>query len=91
MASAVPRRVAHEAPAVRSDLAAPELAEDQEAASAGLVRGLPWWRNARLIVQFPSGISARAGTGGAVERILLQMPQKPINAGVFSGRHTAEC
>jgi hypothetical protein len=40
-----PRLAAHEARAVRSDRAAPALAEDQEAASAGLVRGLPWWRN----------------------------------------------
>jgi hypothetical protein len=48
-ASAVPqvahRRAAHEVRAVRSDQAGPALAADQEAASAGLVRGLPWWQN----------------------------------------------
>jgi hypothetical protein len=49
LASAVPpkapRQVAREVQAVRSDRAAPALAEDQEAVSVGLVRGLPWWRN----------------------------------------------
>jgi hypothetical protein len=42
---AAPRQAVQQARAVRWDPVAPEPGEDQEAVSAGLVRGLPSWRN----------------------------------------------
>jgi hypothetical protein len=42
---AAPRRAAREVRAARLDLEAPATEEDLGADSAGLVRGLPWWRN----------------------------------------------
>jgi len=64
LASAVPpkapRQVAREVQAVRSDRAAPALAEDQEAVSVGLVRGLPWGLNVGCAVPVPVAPSINA-------------------------------